>query len=277
MSEFPKFLRHAWVVVIVIIGGIISFLASIAYLIQIKWITGSILLIALAILGAFGIPFFLGFYMRSFTHKSTSVMEKIVEKEVEKIPASNIMIEERMYAYPMYTFANAPNISQIIVQVHHDLSLLGISFTSEFPVDRLIEDKLDKENIHLRVLLANPKNKEFMKSLRETTKSEAIEEQISTTLKVVCGLKSRHGEQVEIRVYDTTPFHSMIIADRYEESGFIQTGMYLYNIDPNHRPIILVTKKGEKDKFDDMLKSHEFLWNKASPWLCDSTNVNLMK
>lgn len=160
----------------------------------------------------------------------------------------------------VYSHSNLPTLEDIFSKVDRTIHLLGR--WSKVP---LIENLL-RNNKHVRVLICNPKShiiSEIERLVVSSNTSQRIEGTLGMLDQMRTNLNETQKNNLELRTYDDTPSHSMIIVDPDTSSSFMQIEPYPPLTAQQYRRIFKINQREQGNIFELYWNAYNSLWSHA--------------
>jgi hypothetical protein len=123
--------------------------------------------------------------------------------------------------------------------------------------------------VHLIFLILNPDSTSISIQREIYHGSEDLKEQIQKSLQILCDLKNKFNDSVDIRLYDSISTHSTTIIDRENpDEAWIQVESRPVGSDPNSRPIDVAYRKENTGFFNEHLKEYDILFEASKIYDC---------
>ncbi len=138
----------------------------------------------------------------------------------------------------------------------YKISLLGITLESLnqkiFSITNILK------NSEIQLLICNP-NSSILSEIEKMVNASSLQSRIKNTLSEI---KTINNPQLQFKLYDFIPTHSMIIVESKDDDkdSFIQLEPYSYGLYQEERRIYYITKKKNKKLFETYDKSYEKMW-----------------
>jgi len=127
--------------------------------------------------------------------------------------------------------------------------------------DSYVNLLLSRENISLKILIANPENGELLKAYNE------IRNRSYDTFKSNHAKCIQEHKKLEIRIINSFMPVTFLASDIYTDGGYIRAYHHFNGSDVN---IIIKLTKDNKEWYDFYQEKLEILWNRGLPYSMDS-------
>jgi hypothetical protein len=186
------------------------------------------------------------------------------EKSIE-----NPSIKDGIYHYQNRT--QFP-FDEMISRAERNVEMAAITFTITTLSDYNILKGILSRKVRLTCILLNPDSSSLSIQSKIYHRSEDLKEQIQKSLGILCDLKKKFNDLVEIRLYNTISETSIVIIDRGNpEKAWIQAEMRPVGSDSNSRPIDVAYRKDNPVFFDEHLRYYNDLFGLSKHYECHST------
>lgn len=140
---------------------------------------------------------------------------------------------------------------------HHGLSLLQAKLESGCKVKILMMAARDQDGEINQNVIESESHRTYKGLLPQIESSTQLFENWFDSL------SEASKKLIEIRAYQQCPIAALILIDRDEPSGFIQSEILLYGIDVREMPHYVLTKKNGSNLFKTHSESFDQLWKNA--------------
>lgn len=164
----------------------------------------------------------------------------------------------------VFRFSGMFDISFSIL-IFSTIRLLGITLEGLSSKVPLIENLL-RNNKHVRVLICNPKShiiSEIERLVVSSNTSQRIEGTLGMLDQMRTNLNETKKNNLELRMYDDIPSHSMIIVDPDTSSSFMQIEPYPQLTAQQYRRIFKISQREQGNIFELYWNAYNILWSHA--------------
>lgn len=163
-----------------------------------------------------------------------------------------------------------PPLENFLGEAKQEIWFIGISNEKLIGQSAEAFKKALMRGVSIKFLFLTPDSKISQKWDEEmiSATKKATEVAIARLCKKIKTLEESEKTKIEIFLYDLLPFNSFIVLDPRTSDAKIQVDLYLYNIEAELRPSIIISEKEQESLYMYYLKSFEFMLKNCTKYEC---------